>query len=559
MFLRVNLLLIIILLGYFLHVEGQSLPMGFTAQQEFLRREQLKGHVDSMLSFNLRPIYLDRLVADSAVLLALDGSSFRAKFGKGKGRVELLPLQFTNQLNTSTPYGWNDGLMIPARGYQTYLSAGFFFKYGVFQAQFRPEAVWAANVKYEGFPTENPGLLQSYFAYQYNRIDQPDRLAKGSYSRLNIGQSYVGFSAAGLFLGLSSENLTWGPGKYNSLLLSNNAPGFSHLTLKTNKAINIGIGTLESQLYVGKLIGSGVGSDYFNSSFYQAPRDDWRYFSGFMMTYSPKGVRGLSLGAAKVVQQYFTDTKEFGNYLPIFTNFFRRKNNFSDDLYSRDHLMSIFARWNWRKANAEVYFEFGRNDSPYNPRALLISLDHSRAFLYGFSKLIDFPRIDQSNIQFSFEVTQLEQSVNYVIIDALNWYTHYQVRQGYTNRGQVIGAGIGPGSNSQSLEVSWVRELDKVGILITRKVNNNDFFRRLANADANRRPWVDLSFGLLLNKQVGRHLLISSNVSFVNSLNYQWKYSVASPDQVLPSGEYKFNLFSNVKLLYTIPSRSNEK
>jgi len=555
MFLRVILLSIIIQLGYFVHVEGQSLPMGFSPQHEFLRREQLKGHVDSTLSFNLRPIYLDRLVADSAVLRALDGSSFRAKFGKGEGRFELLPAQFTNQLNTSTPYGWNDGLMIPARGYQTYLSGGFFFKYGVFQAQFRPEAAWAANLKYDGFPTDNASLLKSYYDYQYNRIDQPDRFGNGNYARLALGQSFVGINTKGLFLGISSENLTWGPGRYNSLLISNNAPGFPHLAIKTVKPINIGIGTLESEAFVGKLVSSGVGSGYYNSKYYRPPTDDWRYFSGLLVNYHPKWVPGLSVGIAKVAQQYFSDTKKLGQYFPVFGNLFRKKDNFADDLYNRDFLLSIFGRWVWKNAKAEVYFEFGRNDAPYNPRALLVSLDHSRGFLYGFSKLIDLPMIEESNIQFSFEVTQLEQSVNYVIIDALNWYTHYQVRQGYTNRGQVIGAGIGPGSNSQSLEVSWVKALDKIGLLITRKVNNNDFYRRLANADANRRPWVDLSFGLLFNKKVGSHLLLSSNVSFVNSLNYQWKYSFTSPDQVLPVGEYKFNLFSNVQLFYTIPLR----
>lgn len=42
------------------------------------------------------------------------------------------------------------------------------------------------------------------------------------------------------------------------------------------------------------------------------------------------------------------------------------------------------------------------------------------------------------------------------------WYTHSQVLDGYTNRGQVLGAGIGPGSNLQSLDINWVKGLKRL-------------------------------------------------------------------------------------------------
>ena len=50
---------------------------------------------------------------------------------------------------------------------------------------------------------------------------------------------------------------------------------------------------------------------------------------------------------------------------------------------------------------------------------------------------------------FSWEWTQLEQSASRILRDAGSWYMHYQVYDGYTNKGEVLGAGIGPGSNSQ--------------------------------------------------------------------------------------------------------------
>ncbi|MFK5143427.1 capsule assembly Wzi family protein, partial [Klebsiella pneumoniae] len=55
-------------------------------------------------------------------------------------------------------------------------------------------------------------------------------------------------------MGISSENLWWGPGIYNSLLMSNNAPGFWHLTFNSRKPLKTPIGDFEWQLIGGKLV-----------------------------------------------------------------------------------------------------------------------------------------------------------------------------------------------------------------------------------------------------------------------------------------------------------------
>ncbi|WP_404877454.1 capsule assembly Wzi family protein, partial [Klebsiella pneumoniae] len=57
-----------------------------------------------------------------------------------------------------------------------------------------------------------------------------------------------------LSVGISSENLWWGPGIYNSLLMSNNAPGFWHLTFNSRKPLKTPIGDFEWQLIGGKLV-----------------------------------------------------------------------------------------------------------------------------------------------------------------------------------------------------------------------------------------------------------------------------------------------------------------
>lgn len=531
---------------------GQSLPVGFTPYEDVLRRNQLLGKVDSSLSFNLRPYHLERVLMDSSVRPMMP-LSVRKTFFKRLGRLEVLPAHFIAQLNTSHPYGWNDGPMVPAKGLQSYLSGGAFLKLGFFSMQLRPELVWAANMPFETFP-ENSALLSAYTSYHFNRADLPDRFGDIGYQRVYLGQSFAGFNAGPVFLGVSSENVWWGPARRNSLIMSNNAPGFYHATLKTTRPLKTAIGALEWQAVAGKLESSGIVPPHTQS--YRPPRDDWRYFSGYTLTYSPKWIKGMHVGGSRVAQLYYQDAKRNKDYYPVFSDLFRRRTNFADDTLQRDHLLSLFMRWVWKKAQAEIYFEFGRNDASYNLRDFIMTPEHSRAYTMGFSKLLS-QRLRGGNFQFSAEATQLEQTTNYIIRDARNWYTHWQVRHGYTHEGQVLGAGIGPGSNLQSMELSWIRSLDKLGIRLERLVNNNDFYYRQFRNNPLRQRWVDLSGSLLFDWEFGG-LLVSSRATFIRSLNYYWQLQEETAGTRLPKGEDRFNFHAGVHLFYSFKPRGNK-
>ncbi|MFX8797730.1 hypothetical protein ABTM57_20630, partial [Acinetobacter baumannii] len=66
--------------------------------------------------------------------------------------------------------------------------------------------------------------------------------------------------------------------------------------------------------------------------------------------------------------------------------------------------------------------------------------------------------------------------------------------QGFTNDGKILGAGIGPGANSQSIDVSWLKNNSKIGIEFSRVVRNNDFYNNaFENTQDYTRHWVDLS------------------------------------------------------------------
>ena len=155
--------------------------------------------------------------------------------------------------------------------------------------------------------------------------------------------------------------------------MSNNPRGFQHLTLNTRRPIKTLIGHFEFQVLSGKLEESGFDppNAFFNlkgSYVFNDRNSDWRYLSGFTFNYSPKWVSGLSVGASRVVQQYFETVKENSDYLAVFSNLFRSNDAFDDIV--RDQLGSFFIRYFSSQINSEFYFEFARNDAAFDFRDL---------------------------------------------------------------------------------------------------------------------------------------------------------------------------------------------
>jgi len=506
-----GVLIIIFLFGN--NVRAQSLSVVSGAFDDYYRSAQLLGEVDSTVSFMVRPLYPSLIYKRDDAFNPLDTALHRnlpftnntiTLFGQS-GKLQILPLSLKQQYNSARPYGWNDGAMIPAKGYQVMISAGAFFKYGPFSVQFNPEIVFAQNTSFKGF--SGPEL------YPYTAgIDMPERFGSESYSKLFPGQSSVRLTVGPASLGLSSENIWWGPGRRNSLILSNNAPGFYHLTLNTVKPVKTPVGFFEAQILGGRLE---------NSDIVEKP-EDWRYLSGLIFSYQPKWVPGLFLGLTRAFQMYHKDVDGLSDYIPLFQAFQKEKTNEND--VNRDQLSSVFARWLWKEENAEIYFEYGRNDHAVNLRDFLMEPDHSRAYVLGLSKIIPLKgkRLKEF-IEINAEVTQLETTETSLVREFPIWYIHYQIPSGYTNRGQVLGAGIGPASNLQSLQVSWFNGLKKLGVQIERYVHNNDYYNAIVGSSNGAvKPWVDFSTGIQ-GAWDYKNTILSGGLNLIRSKNYQWR------------------------------------
>ncbi len=528
--------IIIPLLFVKLAVNAQSLPVGSIAIEDYYRRAQLLGVTDTNVSFTVRPVFPDS-IEQRDKLLYNSSSGFKSEIGNINGSI--LPFSMQTQFTTHHPYGWNDGAMIPAKGFETLISGGVFLQTGILTVQFKPEIVIAQNSPFDTFNLQSYDAIFARYYDIYNNIDLPVRFGKESYFRLYPGQSSIRINAKSLSFGLSTENLWWGPGIRNSLLMSNSAPGFAHLTLNTSRPIKTPIGSFEGQIIAGRLESSGFPPlipdyYYFGANLYVPKPGNWRYLSGIVLTWQPKWIPGLFLGFDQSRQMYGNSLNGISDYLPFFSPI---KSVYApnDPLNQKDQRNSLFMRWLWPAEHAEIYFEWGHNNSTADLQQSLLSPQDTRAYIFGLRKLIPLNRAVDENILVGIEVTQLQETSTSKILNGDEWYVNKSIPEGYTNLGQTLGAGIGPGANLQSLEVSWVKGLKKIGIQVERYLHNDDlYYYSYAQTGDFRRHWVDLSFAANYEWNY-KNLIFNAKLQGIKSINYQW---YLTPDHFAPGESY---------------------
>ncbi|MCH7401593.1 capsule assembly Wzi family protein [Belliella kenyensis] len=552
----------LILLLFAFENTAQTLPFNTLGLEDYLRRKQLLGEIDSHSSFSIRPLYPAQAF-DTYTGLDLDGdlqdfdtSLLNSKFGKNnKGTLLMMPFTMLNQYNSDLTFGINNGAMIPNNGLQTLMSAGAFIKYGIFSLQIQPEVVIAQNNDFIGFPIEHQSTILYYYEY-LNRIDMPERFGTGSYFRLLPGQSSIRVNPGDYSFGISTENIWWGPGRRSSLLMSNNAPGFLHFTANTRKPIDTKVGFFEGQIIAGHL----------NSTNYELPHQDYvfqnnnvfipkrengdRYLSGLILTYQPVWIPGLSLGYASTSHMYREDMDEFKDYLPVFNGEKRMSSIENPKRDQRQQFSSGFFRWMSPRGHFEFYGEYGTNGNSRRLNEFIVTPERNRAFTLGFSNLFSLKNQDQY-IQLSAEMTQSGQAIRESIQNMDTWYIHDHVRHGYTHQGQVLGMGYGPAANVNWLEVAWVKRYNRVGFQFERIVYNNDFYYfRMEGSQDWRNKYMDLVPGLFTDLKV-KNLLLSGSIQYINTFNYKW-YLENDPNFYFVPGDDRKNIMAKIGVSYIL-------
>ena len=546
---------------FFQEIQAQTINLNESFIQQNLRTAQLLGKFDPTFSFTSLPIHTGKkgVKIDPSLIGSKEyGNTLKTFFGK-HGTLKILPVDFLMEYSSHHPYSRNNGSMIPNRGYQQLVSFGFFAELGPLSIQFKPESVYAENRDFEGFPDSHYNAIWSSRYMGWNEIDLPERFGEKAYKKYLFGQSSIRLNYNGLSLGLSSENIWWGPSVRNSIMMSNQAQGFNHITFNTTRPVKTFIGNFEWQLVTGRLEASGfrppeLPERFGSTELYFPKKDDWRYYQGLTVTYSPKWVKGLSLGFIRWVQSYGEAALRNRDYFPVFNNLLRKNDRIIDGRSDgvRDQAAGVFGRWLWQDAKAEIYAEYQMNDSKYNLRDLVLDIEHSRAYTIGFRKI--FQKNPTSRIyELSWERTRMQQASTSSVRNAGSWYEHGSVRHGYTNNGEVMGAGIGPGSNSHYLELAMIDKLDRYGIAFELIEQDNDFFIEAFDAGNNqwgdfRRYWKDINVHFSVQKKI-KNFWGRINVVYSRSLNYQWELEDYT-DPYYHAGTDVNNFHINMNLTY---------
>lgn len=475
-------------------------------------------------------------------------------------KLNPLPVSTLSRINTGRPYGWNDYGLHPNVGFQQYLSTGLETSWKFLSLKLQPEVYFNTNSNYQGFPSTFTDQELTDRFHSLNKGDYPEYFGPGANMDVWWGQSKIAFGYGAFEFKLSTENFWWGPGQWNALTFSNNARGVPHLSLNTVKPAKTFLGGFETHLLIGKLQDSGLGpliDQGLNQQYFKEFNGDFKYLNALMISYNPKWINGLTLGFTRTFQVY-NDLRgnTFYDWFPVFEGF-QKKNFFEDgntvdfDANGRDQQVTFFGKYEAKKALAEIYFEFGKRDHNFSWREFVLNPEHARAFIFGFNKLFKLPS-SEGFIQLRSEITHQQESVNrYIRYPSLkgnnSWATNTLAR-GFSNYGQALGVGSGLGSNVQSLEVSKVHGFDKIGLLFERLDHDPDYYYKALFQFTERKPWVDLSFGLLYDKRFD-NLLVSSKLQIIHARNYQWQLDPASTPE-FPKGKNLTSVMSQVSLIY---------
>lgn len=539
-------------------LKAQQLPAGWTIVEEVGRRNSLldTGAAESY-SFQLRPLSLEYLNLPDTTRLT------KTLVGNDVGdglKIGLLPFYQNVKFVSGRTYGLSLGAMTRSAGLQSFSSGGFYISHKFFHLQVQPELSLNQNSAFLGFqPTENNIINARFFNYLI-RGNQPERIHGGGYTRAFPGNSSMTFRLGSVEAGASTAGLFWGPGQFNALIFGNAAAGFPYLTLNTYKPAKTFLGNFEFQVISG-IIQTYEGLLAQDPNFNDFPRGTSpgdKYVNAFSLTYSPKWIPGLHLGANRLFQESLgTLGNDFQSYFPIFMGIVKENTPILEQeqelglLDPDDQQISVFARYQFKKAKAELYFEYGRRDHNLNWREFILNPEHARAYLLGFNKL--FTLSNGENIQLRAEILHQQESINrsirYINGYGTSWATHSR-QSGLGQLGQNFGSSIGTGSNSQTMEVAWVDGFSKLGLIFERIERNADFYYAVSTFAPVNQPWVDMSSGVVFSHKY-QNLIFSGRLNAIRAFNYQWQGSFPSEATLFPASDnHKTSFLGLLNMMY---------
>ncbi len=386
--------------------------------------------------------------------------------------------EWFNSYNTAAPYGQNDGALWQGRGYNTALTAGVRLEGYGFELIFKPQISWMQNREFE----TNPDVYPNPYSYTFKNctvhhpIDIVQRYGDSSFWNYDWGDSELRWSWHSLTFGFGTQNPWLGPAYLNPMLGSNNAAGYIKFDagLRKTKVIipflGWDIGDIEGRIWVGQL----KESDYFDDN----SDNNKRMLTAMSASYNPSFIPGFTIGLNRIFMTYWRP-ENIKYILRLFTA--SRSNALSSSGNDEDQKFSIFAEWNFPKVGFTIYGEFGRDDFSSDERS---NFFHTAIYTVGAKQIIPLPFGLKSELNFEWNNFEMSQDFQ-LQWPYLGYYAHGFVNQGYTHKGQVLGAGFGWAGNSQFIQYKVYYPKGYTAIKFHRYCpNNNSVYSQAVNTSS---------------------------------------------------------------------------
>jgi hypothetical protein len=505
--------------------------------EEYVRALQLQGVVGPT-SFSIRSTSANQtagFVADSAhpwdQRYPLNGG-VQAASANGRLRAMLIDPEAHLIYNSAYPRGVSDGAIWAGKGGNASISGGIQVVWGPLTATLLPTVYYAQNRDFPIVPASQSGVSEYAYPWHGSRIDWPQRFGDEGFAKFDWGQSGVRVDLGAFSAGFGTENFWLGPAFRNGIIMGNSAPGFLHGDVGTGRPVWIAIGHLEVRAMFGRL----VESDHFDTN----PANDVRFLTGLALNYQPKWIPGLYLGAQRVLYQK-SSTAGLDDVFGLFGPFFREATVLPDGGQvndSTDQLLSLHARWLFPQVGFEAYVEYARNDFSGSLRDFLLEPDHSAGYTLGLHKTLPSGK---HFYRLRAEATHLGRLLPVEVRASPTYYVHSLVHQGYTHRGQLLGADIGPGSNSEYISVDRFDGFGRIGVYFERiRYDDDAYFANFGSRLTRAGHDVELTFGIstlrfvgpldvgaavALSRDLNRDFQVQNDVTNINAhITLRWRH-----------------------------------
>lgn len=456
--------------------------------------------------------------------------------------VRIFGPEWFNSYNSDVPFGQNDGALWQGRGYNTSLTAGVRFEgYGV-EATFKPQVSWMQNREFEYITPNYSGDIykdkaEKYGYYGVRNIDAPQRFGPKSFFLFDFADSEIRYSWKTITLGFGTESIWIGPAIINPIIHSNNSASYPKIDFGIRKTkITMpyfcwDLGYLEFRAWWGKL----TESDWFDND----NLNNNNLISGLSLYYQFPFINKLTIGINRTMVSKFNDIRGY-TLFDIFVPFMEDKAG-EDNSDGRASLIIDFLSV---KIGLNIFFEWARNDFQAVKDNFLRYPFHTQAWTFGFKKSFSFFNLLFGEI--SLEITELGCSPDYG--RTYKWYStfygHHKVTQGYTNKGQWLGAGIGTGGNSQYLGVSFYYPKGKVNVFINRMNPDLDYSWFI-----NTYSQSTFAYGLETYFSFGVNSVYFINDRFLIEASINPIY-ILSPNSKFDTESWNFNSSITVKIIF---------